>query len=88
MVSILNKIKNKTGLYILMEGSKYDWLEYASNDTIYVGLFVTPKKDVINLTIQAYLDDLWATKWENIKGHAQTKFWCTWARPYASSQTA
>ena len=27
-----------------MEGSKYDWLEYASNDTIYVELFVTPKK--------------------------------------------
>ena len=27
LVSILNQIKNKTGLYIIMEGSKYDWLE-------------------------------------------------------------
>ena len=52
-----------------MEGSKYDWLEYASNDTIYVDLFITPKKTVINLTIQAYLADLWAIKWDNIKGH-------------------
>ena len=67
LISILNQIKNKTGLYILMEGSKYDWLEYSSNDTIHVDLFVTPKKDVINQTILAYLADLWAAKWENIK---------------------
>ena len=62
-VSVLNQIKNKTGLYILMEGSKYDWLEYVSNDTIHVDIFVTPKKDVINLTIHAYPADLWVTKW-------------------------
>ena len=47
LVSILNQIKNKTGLYILMEGSKYDWLEYASNDTIHVDLFVTHKKNML-----------------------------------------
>ena len=75
LVSILNQIKNKTGLYIIMEGIKYDWLEYASNNTIHVDLFVTPKKAVINQTILAYLADLWAVKWENIRGHAQTKFW-------------
>ena len=69
-----------------MEGSKYDWLEYASNDTIYVDLFVTPKKTVINLTIQAYLADQWAIKWENIKGHAQTKFWCTGPDPILASK--
>ena len=86
LVSTLNQIKNITGLYILMEGSKYDWLEYASNDTIYVDLFVTPKKDVINLTIQAYLADLWATKWDNIKGHAQTKFWCTGPDPMLAAK--
>ena len=62
LVSILNQIKTKTGLYIIMEGSKYDWLEYASNDTIYVELFVTPKKDVINQTIMAYLANLLADK--------------------------
>ena len=44
-----------------MEGSKYDWLEYASNDTINVDLFVTQKK-LINLTIQSYLADQWAIK--------------------------
>ena len=86
LVSILNQIKNKTGLYILMEGSKYDWLEYASNDTIQVDLFVTPKKDVINLTIQAYLADLWVNKWENIKGHAQTKFWCIGPDPMLAAK--
>ena len=86
LVSILNQIKNKTGLYILMEGSKYDWLEYASNDTIHVDLFVTPKKDVINLTIHAYLADLWVTKWENIKGHAQTKFWCIGPDPMLAAK--
>ena len=86
LVSILNQIKNKTGLYILMEGSKYDWLEYASDGTIQVDLFVTPKKDVINLTIQAYLADLWVTKWENIKGHAQTKFWCIGPDPMLAAK--
>ena len=88
LVSILNQIKNKTGLYILMEGSKYDWLEYASNDTIYVDLFVTPKKTVVNLTIEAYLADLWAIKWDNIKGHAQTKVWCNRPDPILAGQTA
>ena len=86
LVSILNQIKIKTGLYIIMEGSKYDWLEYASNDTIYVELFVTPKKDVINQTIMAYLADLWAGKWENIKGHAQTKFWCLGPDPILAAK--
>ena len=58
-----------------MECSKYDWLECASNDTIYVDLFVAPKKTFIKLTIQTYLADLWAIKCDNIKGHAQTKIW-------------
>ena len=88
LVDILNQIKNKTGLYTIMEGSKYDWLEYASYDTTHIELFVTPKKDVINQTIMTFLDGLWATKWENLKGHAQTKYWCMGPRPYTISQTA
>ena len=88
LVSTLICIKDKTGLYILLEGSKYDWLEYASNDTINVDLFVTPKKTVINITIQSYLADQWANKWENTKGHAQTKFWFTGPDPYSCLQTA
>ena len=69
-----------------MEGSKYDWLEYASNDKIYVNLFVTPKKTVINLTIQTYLADLWAIKWDNIKGHVQICFWCTGPDPILAAK--
>ena len=72
LVTILSQIKNKTGLYVIMEGSSYDWLEYASHDTIHIKLIVTPKKDVINPTIMTFLAGLWANKWENIKGHAQT----------------
>ena len=36
----------------------------------------------------AYLADLWASKWENMKGHAQTKFWCLGPDPNPGSQTA
>ena len=62
LVTILNQIKTKTGLYIIMEGSKYDWLEYASHDTINIEIIVTPKKDVINQTIMTFLAGLWASK--------------------------
>ena len=53
LISTLNCIKDKTGLYILMEGSKYDWLEYANGDTINEDLFVTPNKTVIIPTINS-----------------------------------
>ena len=76
LVDILNQIKDKTGLYTIMEGSKYDWLEYASHDTTHLELFVTPKKDAINQTIMKFLENKWSTKWKNLKGHAQTKYWC------------
>ena len=69
-----------------MEGSKYDWLEYASHDTIYIELIVTPKKYVINQTIMTFLAGLWASKWENIKGHAQTKYWCTGPDPILAAK--
>ena len=48
--------------------------------------FVTPKKTVINITIQSYLADQWANKWENTKGHAQTKFWFTGPDPILASK--
>ena len=74
LVSTLNCIKDKTGLYIIMEGSKYDWLEYANGDTIHEDLFVSPNKSAINPTINSYLEDQWVCKWEKIKGHTQTKY--------------
>ena len=86
LVDILNQIKNKTGLYTIMEGSKYDWLEYASHDTKHFELIVTPKKDVINQTIMSFLENKWSSKWENLKGHAQTKYWCTGPDPIFSAK--
>ena len=86
LVDILNQIKDKTGLYTIMEGSKYDWLEYASHDTTHIELFVTPKKDVINQTIMTFLNDKWSTKWENLRGHAQTKYWCMGPDPILSAK--
>ena len=32
-ISTLNKIKNMTGLYIIVEAANYDWLEYANGNT-------------------------------------------------------
>ena len=86
LISILNGIKDKTGLYILMEGSKYDWLEYANADTINEDLFVAPKKTVIIPTINSHLVDQWVKKWENTKGHAQTKYWLTMPNPILASK--
>ena len=86
LVDILNQIKDKTGLYTIMEGSKYDWLEYASHDTTHLELLVTPKKDAINQTIMKFLENKWSAKWENLKGHAQTKFWCTGPDPILSAK--
>ena len=86
LVDILNQIKDKTGLYTIMEGSKYDWLEYASYDTTHIELFVTPKKDVINQTIMTFLNEIWSTKWENLRGHAQTKYWCMGPDPILSAK--
>ena len=73
LVSTLNSIKDKTGLYTIVESSKYDWLEYANGDTINEDLIVLPNKTVINSTINSHLEDQWVKKWENIKGHTQTK---------------
>ena len=86
LVDILNQIKDKTGLYPIMEGSKYDWLEYASYDTTHIELFVTPKKDVTNQTIMTFLNEIWSTKWENLRGHAQTKYWCMGPDPILSAK--
>ena len=78
----IQSIKDKTGLYIIIEGSKYDWLEYASGDTIHKDIFVTLNKKVINPTINSYLENQWFKNWENIKGHHQTKFWFSLPDPY------
>ena len=45
-INTLNKIKDKTGLYIIVQASNYDWLEYAGGNTIYEDLFVMPNKKI------------------------------------------
>ena len=42
LISTLHRIKDKTGLYIIITTSKYDCLEYAGGNTTYEDLFVTP----------------------------------------------
>ena len=86
LISTLHRIKDKTGLYIITESSKYDWLEYASGDTIHEDFFVTPNKKVINPTINSYFENQWFKNWENIKGHSQTKLWFSMPDPYLSSK--
>ena len=44
---LTNKIKDKTGLYIIVMASNYDWLEYASGNTTYEDLFVMPNNKSI-----------------------------------------
>ena len=46
-INTLHKIKDTTGLYIIITASKYDWLEYAGGNTTYEDLFVTQNKKVI-----------------------------------------
>ena len=86
LISTLNSIKDKTGLYTIVESSKYDWLEYANGNTINEDLFVLPNKTVINSTINSHLEDQWVKKWENIKGHTQTKYWLYMPDPYLTSK--
>ena len=48
-INTLHRIKDKTGLYIIITASNHDWLEYAGGNTTYEDLFVTPNKKVLTL---------------------------------------
>ena len=50
-INTLNKIKDKTGLYIIVTASNYDWLEYASGNTTYEDLFIMPNKNPLILPL-------------------------------------
>ena len=43
-IATLNKVKDKTGLYIIVTALNCDWLEYAGGNTAYENLIVVPKK--------------------------------------------
>ena len=40
LIATLHKIKDVTGLYIIVEESNYDWLEYAGGNTTHENLYV------------------------------------------------
>ena len=72
----LNAIKVKIGLYTIVTGLKSDWLQYASHNTIYQELSLAPdKKKTIIPTIESFLNDKWFKSWDDLAGHAQTKYW-------------
>ena len=85
-IATLNKIKDATGLYIIVEASNYDWLEYASGNTTYENIFGVPNKITINPTINSHLNDIWHNEWSKLKGHGQTKYWFTMPDPYLASK--
>ena len=74
-IKTLNKINFKLGLYTIVSGHKFDWLQYASHNTINQELFIAPDKKTIIPTIASYLNDQWYTEWADLRGHAQTKYW-------------
>ena len=74
-IKTLNKIKIKLGLYTIVSGHKFDWLQYASGNTINQELIIAPDKKNIIPTIVANLNEQWYTEWSDLRGHAQTKYW-------------
>ena len=85
-ISTLNRIKDVTGLYIIVTASNYDWLEYAGGNTIHKNLFIVPNKKTINLTINSHLEGVWCDEWSGLKGHNQTKYWLTKPDPFLASK--
>ena len=71
----LNSIKVKTGMYNIITGLKSDWLQYANHNTISQELILASDKKTINPTIEAFLNVQWYKQWDDISGHAQTKYW-------------
>ena len=61
-IATLNKIKDKTGLYIIVTALNCDWLEYAGGNTTYEDLIVVPNKKTIIPTREAHLNNLWCSE--------------------------
>ena len=74
-IKTVNKIKTTLGLYTIVSGHKYDWLQYASGNTINQELIIAPDKKTIIPTIVVKLTEQWYTEWSDLRGHAQTKYW-------------
>ena len=50
-IQTLNAIKGKIGLYTIVSGHKFDWLQYASHNTTYQELLLASDKKTIIPTI-------------------------------------
>ena len=74
-IGTLNKIKAITGLYTIVSGHKYDWLQYAGGHTTLQELIIAPNKTTINPSIDSVLTEQWSSEWSALKGHDQTKYW-------------
>ena len=85
-IATLNKIKDKTGLYIIVTALNCNWLEYAGGDTTFEDLIVAPNKKNIIPTIETHLNDLWCSEWSGLRGHNQTKYWLTRPDPFLASK--
>ena len=74
-INTLNSIKVKIGMYTIVTGLKSDWLQYANHNTIYQELSLAPDKKTIIPTIESFLNEKWFKSWDDLAGHAQTKYW-------------
>ena len=62
-------------MYTIVTGLKSDWLQYANHNTIYQELSLAPDKKTIIPTIESFLNEKWFKSWDDLAGHAQTKYW-------------
>ena len=70
-ITILNKIKDKTGLYAIVLATKGNWSEFYGGNIINKYLVVVPVKKVIFSTIEEHLDMVWGNEWSRLRGHRQ-----------------
>ena len=85
-IATLNKIKDTTGLYIIVTALNCNWLEYAGGNTMYEDLIIVPNKKNIIPTLETHLNDLWCNKWSGLRGHHQTKYWLTRPDPFLATK--
>ena len=85
-IKTLNKIKIKLGLYTIVSGHKFDWLQYASSNTVNQELIIAPDKKTIIPTIVSYLNEQWNTEWSDLNDHAQTKYWLPQPDPFLATK--
>ena len=82
LITTLNKIKVKTGLYTIVVASKCNWSEFYGGDITNEDLVVEPDKKVILPTIDAHLNNIWCSEWTGLQGHRQTKYWFSKPDPF------